>query len=153
MSRMERTLIIAKPDAVQRGLVGELIARFERRGLKIVGLKLLNVSVDLAQEHYKEHAGKPFFAGLVSYITGCPVVTMVVQGPNAIEIARATIGATNPVAAASGSIRGDLGVSIGRNLVHGSDGPESAAREVALFFNKDELLDYDRESDRWIFES
>ncbi|MBV8339805.1 MAG: nucleoside-diphosphate kinase [Candidatus Eremiobacteraeota bacterium] len=150
---MERTLIIAKPDAVQRGLVGELIARFERRGLKIVGLKLMNVNTALAQEHYKEHTGKPFFGGLVSYITGCPVVIMVVQGPNAIEIARATIGTTNPVAAASGSIRGDLSVSIGRNLVHGSDGPQSAEREVALFFKSDELLDYERSADRWIFES
>src|SRR6516225_4651945 len=147
---MERTLIIAKPDAVQRGLVGELIARFERRGLKIVGLKFTNVSTALAQEHYKEHTGKPFFAGLVSYITGCPVVMMVVQGPNAIEIARATIGATNPVAAASGSIRGDLGVSIGRNLVHGSDGAESAKREMALFFKSDELFEYDRWADPWI---
>jgi len=150
---MERTLILAKPDAVQRGLVGELITRFERRGLKIVGLKLMNVSTALAQEHYKEHVGKAFFKGLVDYITCCPVVAMVVQGPNAIEIARTTIGATNPVAAAPGSIRGDLGVSIGRNLVHGSDGPASAAREVSLFFKTDELFEYERGSDRWVLES
>jgi len=150
---MERTLILAKPDAVQRGLVGELITRFERRGLKIVGLKLTNVSTALAQEHYKEHVGKAFFKGLVDYITCCPVVAMVVQGPNAIEIARTTIGATNPVAAAPGSIRGDLGVSIGRNLVHGSDGPASAAREVSLFFKPDELFEYERGSDRWVLES
>ena len=150
---MERTLILAKPDAVQRGLVGELITRFERRGLKIVGLKLTNVSTALAQEHYKEHVGKAFFKGLVDYITCCPVVAMVVQGPNAIEIARTTIGSTNPVAAAPGSIRGDLGVSIGRNLVHGSDGPASAAREVSLFFKPDELFEYESGSDRWVLES
>jgi nucleoside-diphosphate kinase len=150
---MERTLILAKPDAVQRGLVGELITRFERRGLKIVGLKLMNVNTALAQEHYKEHVGKGFFKGLVEYITCCPVVAMVVQGPNAIEIARTTIGATNPVAAAPGSIRGDLGISIGRNLVHGSDGAASAAREVSLFFKPDELLDYERGIDRWMLES
>ena len=149
---MERTLILAKPDAVQRGLVGELIARFERRGLTIVGLKLINISKALAQEHYKEHVGKPFFQGLVDYITCCPVVAMVVQGPKAIEIARSTIGATNPAAAAPGSIRGDLAISIGRNLVHGSDGPASAEREVALFFKSDELLDYTRSVDQWILE-
>jgi nucleoside-diphosphate kinase len=150
---MERTLILAKPDAVQRGLVGELISRFERRGLKIVGLKLMSVSLSLAQEHYKEHVGKPFFQGLVDYITCCPVVAMVVQGPKAIELARTTIGATNPAAAAPGSIRGDLGVSIGRNLVHGSDGASSAAREVALFFKAEELSDYARGTDAWILES
>ena len=149
---MERTLILAKPDAVQRGLVGELISRFERRGLKIVGLKLMSVSKALAQEHYKEHVGKPFFQGLVDYITCCPVVAMVVQGPKAIELARTTIGATNPAAAAPGSIRGDLGVSIGRNLVHGSDGAASAEREVALFFGAEELSDYDRGADTWILE-
>jgi nucleoside-diphosphate kinase len=150
---MERTLILAKPDAVQRGLVGELISRFERRGLKIVGLKLMSVSKSLAQEHYKEHVGKPFFQGLVDYITCCPVVAMVVQGPKAIELARTTIGATNPAVAAPGSIRGDLGVSIGRNLVHGSDGAASAEREVALFFKAEELADYERGADIWILES
>ena len=150
---MERTLILAKPDAVQRGLVGELVARFERRGLQIVGLKLMHVTRALAHEHYKEHVGKPFFQGLVDYITCCPVVAMVVQGPNAIEIARTTIGATNPVTAAPGSIRGDLAISIGRNLIHGSDGPASAEREVQLFFKADELLDYERDTDSWILES
>ena len=149
---MERTLILAKPDAVQRGLVGELVARFERRGLKIVGLKLMNISKSMAQEHYKEHSGKPFFQGLVDYITCCPVVAMVVEGPSAIEIARSTIGATNPVAAAPGSIRGDLGISIGRNLVHGSDGAQSAAREISLFFKPDELFEYSRSADEWILE-
>ncbi|HXW52314.1 MAG TPA: nucleoside-diphosphate kinase [Candidatus Acidoferrales bacterium] len=149
---MERTLILAKPDALQRALVGEIVSRFERRGLRIVGMKLMRVSTALAQEHYKEHAGKPFFKGLVDYITTCPIVAMVVEGPRAIEIARASIGATNPAQAAPGSIRGDLGVSIGRNLVHGSDSVESAQREVALFFKPDELLDYARATDPWILE-
>jgi len=149
---MERTLILAKPDALQRALVGEIVSRFERRGLRIVGMKLMRVSTALAQEHYKEHAGKPFFKGLVDYITTCPIVAMVVEGPGAIEIARASIGATNPAQAAPGSIRGDLGVSIGRNLVHGSDSVESAQREVALFFKPDELLDYARATDPWILE-
>jgi len=149
---MERTLILAKPDALQRALVGEIVSRFERRGLRIVGMKLMRVSTALAQEHYKEHAGKPFFKGLVDYITTCPIVAMVVEGPRAIEIARASIGATNPAQAAPGSIRGDLGVSIGRNLVHGSDSVESAQREVALFFKPDELLVYARATDPWILE-
>jgi nucleoside-diphosphate kinase len=149
---MERTLILAKPDALQRGLVGEIIGRFERRGLQIVGLKLMNVNLALAQEHYKEHANKPFFKGLVDYITGCPVVAMVVQGPNAIDIARTTIGATNPAVAAPGSIRGDFGLSIGRNLIHGSDSAASAQREIALFFKSDELLGYARTADPWILE-
>ncbi len=149
---MERTLILAKPDAVQRGLVGELIRRFERRGLQIVGLKLMRVTNSVAQEHYKEHVGKPFFKGLVDYITSCPVVAMVVQGPNAVEIARSTIGATNPAAAAPGTIRGDLAVTIGRNLVHGSDSLGSAEREVKLFFNDSELESYPRSADPWILE-
>lgn len=150
---MERTLILAKPDAVQRGLVGELVARLERRGLRIAGLKLMRVSRETAQEHYQEHAAKPFFAGLVDYITACPIVALAMEGPNAVEITRATIGATNPANAAPGSIRGDLAVSIGRNLIHGSDSSASAKRELALFFNADELFDYDRGSERWIFES
>jgi nucleoside-diphosphate kinase len=149
---MERTLILIKPDAVQRGLVGELISRFERRGLQIVGLKLTIISKTMAQEHYKEHVGKAFFASLVDYITCCPVAAMVAQGPNAVEIARATIGATNPANAAPGSIRGDLAVSIGRNLAHGSDSIASAEREVSLFFQPDELLSYARSSDQWILE-
>jgi nucleoside-diphosphate kinase len=150
---MERTLILVKPDAVQRGLIGEIIARFEDRGLQIIGLKLMNVNQALAKEHYKEHAGKPFFDSLVRYITCCPVVVMVVQGPAAIDIARTTIGATNPATAVPGSIRGDLAISIGRNLVHGSDSAASAQREVALFFKDDELIEYSRTADRWIDES
>lgn len=149
---MERTLILAKPDAVQRGLIGEIIARFERRGLQIVGLKLVDVSTPLAKKHYREHIGKPFFAGLVEYITSAPVVAMVVEGPDAVEICRATIGATNPVAAAPGSIRGDYAVAVGRNLVHGSDTVDSAEREIELFFKSSEIFAYPRSLATWILE-
>lgn len=149
---MERTLILVKPDGVQRGLVGELIARFERRGLQIVGLKLVSVSPALAKTHYKEHAGKPFFKSLVDYITSCPIVAMVVEGPKAIELCRATIGATDPLAATPGSIRGDYGAMVGRNLVHGSDSARAAAREIKLFFRPSELHRYDRSLTRWISE-
>jgi nucleoside-diphosphate kinase len=150
---MERTLILAKPDAVQRGLVGEIIARIERRGLKIVGLKLVKVSKELAAAHYEEHRDKAFFQSLIDYITWCPIAAMVVEGPDAIEIARSTIGSTNPVVAAPGSIRGDLGVSVSRNLVHASDGPASAEREVKLFFKSDELFQYKRVADLWMLGS
>jgi nucleoside-diphosphate kinase len=150
---MERTLILAKPDALQRSLVGELIARFERRGLQIVGLKLMRVSPQLAQEHYKEHKGKAFFQGLVAYITSTPIVALVLEGPAAVEICRNTIGATDPVSAAAGSIRGDLALTVGRNLVHGSDSAASAEREVALFFDKAELLAYDRDMTPWMRET
>ncbi len=149
---MERTLILAKPDAVQRGLIGEIVGRFERRGLQIVGMKLMQVRTELAREHYKEHVGKPFFNGLVEYITSTPVVAMVIEGPNAVEICRATIGATNPVNAAPGSIRGDFGMQVGRNLVHGSDSAESGKRESALFFKDTELVTYERSTQRWITE-
>jgi len=147
---MERTLILAKPDAVQRGLVGEIIARLERRGLKIIGLKLVKVSKELAEAHYEEHRNKPFFQSLIDYITWCPIAAMVVEGPQAIEIARSTIGSTSPAAAAPGSIRGDLSVSVSRNLVHGSDSPASAEREVKLFFTSDELFQYKRVADLWM---
>ncbi len=149
---MERTLIIVKPDGVQRGLVGEIIGRLERRGLKLVGMKLMQVTNELAQTHYAEHVGKPFFEGLVSYITSSPVVVMVFEGKKAIETARNTIGATNPANATPGTIRGDLAVEIGRNLIHGSDGPESAAREISIFFKPEELLSYSRATDQWIME-
>jgi nucleoside-diphosphate kinase len=149
---LERTLILVKPDGVQRGLVGEIIARFERRGLQIVGLKFLRVSKTLAREHYQEHVGKPFFKGLVEYITGTPIAAMVVEGPNAVELCRTTIGATNPVAATPGSIRGDFGVDVGRNLVHGSDSARSAKREIKLFFKAAELHAYNRSMSRWIVE-
>ncbi|MBV8282022.1 MAG: nucleoside-diphosphate kinase [Candidatus Eremiobacteraeota bacterium] len=149
---MERTLILVKPDGVQRALVGEIIARFERRGLQIVALKFVSMSNALAEEHYQEHVGKPFFRGLVDYITSCPIVAMVVEGPKAIEVCRATIGATDPLAATPGSIRGDYGATVARNLVHGSDGPQAAAREIDLFFNTSELHGYERSLTRWITE-
>ncbi len=149
---MERTLIIIKPDAVQRGLIGEIITRFERRGLRIAALKLMQIDETLARRHYAVHEGKPFYEPLIRYITSSPVVVMVLEGPNAIEAARRTMGATNPVEAAPGTIRADFGMEIGRNLVHGSDGPETAQFEVPLFFSEEEILSYQRENDRWIFE-
>lgn len=148
---MERTFIILKPDAVQRGLVGEIIARFERRGLKIVGMKFLQVSDALARQHYAVHAERPFFTGLIAYITSSPVVAMVVEGTSAIAIVRNTVGATKPAEATPGSIRADFGLEIGRNLVHASDGPETAATEIALWFGE-ELVAWERATDRWIFE-
>ncbi len=149
---MERTLILVKPDAVQRGLIGEVLGRLEARGLRIVGLRLMHVDESLARRHYAEHDGKPFFAGLVDYITSSPLVAAVLEGPGAIAAARQTMGATRPTEAAPGTIRGDLGLEVGRNLVHGSDGPESAAREIALFFGEEPLPSWDRDTDRWIFE-
>jgi len=137
---MERTLIIAKPDAVQRGLTGEIIRRFEQRGLRIVGLKFMSVSRTLAEQHYDVHRGKPFFEGLVTYMSSSPVVVMALEGTNAIQAARATIGATKPNEAAPGSIRGDLALEIGRNLVHGSDSVENAQTELALWFTSEELI-------------
>ena len=149
---MERTLILVKPDAVQRGLIGEVLGRLEARGLRIVGLRLMHVDEALARRHYAEHDGKPFFAGLVDYITSSPLVAAVLEGPDAIAAARQTMGATRPTEAAPGTIRGDLGLEVGRNLVHGSDGPESAAREIALFFGEEPLPSWNRDTDRWIFE-
>jgi len=149
---VERTLILVKPDGVQRALAGEIIARFERRGLLVVGLKMMRVSNALAKRHYREHVGKPFYRGLVDYITSAPLVAMVVEGPNAVELCRATIGATNPLAADAGTIRGDLAIAIGRNLVHGSDSVKSAKREIKLFFKASELVSYQRSLSRWILE-
>ena len=131
---MERTLILVKPDAFERGLTGEVIARFERKGLAIVALKRMDVARDTAEDHYAEHREKPFFGELVDFITGGPVVAMVLEGHEAVSAARQVIGATNPVEAAPGSIRGDLGLEVQTNLVHGSDSPESGAHETALFF-------------------
>jgi nucleoside-diphosphate kinase len=131
---MDRTLILVKPDAFARGLTGELIARFERKGLRIAALKHMRVTRELAEQHYGEHEGKPFFADLVEFITGGPLVAMVLEGHDAVRAARQVIGATDPLEAAPGSIRGDFGLLVGENLVHGSDSPESAAREAALFF-------------------
>jgi nucleoside-diphosphate kinase len=149
---LERTLVIVKPDAVQRGLIGKIISRFEQRGLRIVGMKLIHIDEALAKRHYAIHEGKPFYEPLIRYITSSPVVVMVLEGNRAIEIVRRTMGATNPVESAPGTIRADFGLEIGRNLVHGSDGPETAAFEVPLFFSEKELLSYDRDVDHWIFE-
>lgn len=149
---IERTLIIIKPDGVQRGLVGEILNRLERRGLKIVGLDFRTIDEATASTHYGEHQGKPFYKGLIEYITSGPVVMGVLEGPDAVAVTRTTMGATNPVNAAPGTIRGDLGVMTGRNLIHGSDSPESAAREVSLFFGGRDLAGWSRETDRWILE-
>jgi nucleoside-diphosphate kinase len=149
---VERTLVIIKPDGVQRQLIGPIITRLERRGLKLVALKLIQVSDDLAREHYAVHKGKPFYEPLIQYITSAPVVVMIVEGPNAIEVTRNTMGATNPVNASPGTIRADYGLEIGRNLVHGSDGPETAAAEIALWFDQSEILSYQRDVDAWILE-
>ena len=149
---MERTLVLIKPDAMQRGLATEILHRLERRGLRIVGLKLLQVDRALAERHYGEHVGKPFYEGLVGYITSFPIIAAVFEGTGAVEAVRATMGKTNPREAAPGTIRGDFGLEIGRNLVHGSDSVDSAAREVALFFKPDELLNVQRDVDPWVFE-
>lgn len=148
---MERTLVILKPDAVQRGLVGEIISRLERRGLKIIAMKMARLSEEIARRHYAIHEGKPFFEGLIAYITSAPVVLMVLEGPRAIEVVRATMGATDPAKAAPGTIRADLALTVDRNLVHGSDGPETAASEIALFFREDELLQYSLDTERWLW--
>ncbi len=149
---MERTLVLVKPDGVQRGLIGEVIGRLERRGLKLVGLKLMQVSDELARRHYGEHVDRPFFPGLVRFITSSPVVAMAWEADGAVDAVRNTMGTTNPASALPGTVRGDLGIDIGRNLVHGSDSPESAGRELDLFFDAAELLDYDRSTDPWIKE-
>ncbi len=149
---MEKTLVIVKPDGVQRGLIGEIVTRLERRGLKILALKLMTIPEATARQHYGVHEGKPFFEGLVQYITSGPVVMMVLEGKKAIETVRSTVGATNPAAAAPGTIRGDLAVEIGRNLIHASDSPESADHEVKLFFGDEALASWNRASDAWISE-
>jgi nucleoside-diphosphate kinase len=131
---MDRTLILVKPDAFERGLTGEIIARFERKGLRIVALQHMTMSADMAKQHYAEHEGKPFFGELVEFITSGPLVAMVLEGDQAVAAARQVIGATNPIEAAPGSIRGDFAIAVGQNMVHGSDSPESAQREAALFF-------------------
>ena len=149
----ERTLALVKPDGVQRGLGGIIISRLEARGLRIVAMKMIHISKDMAMKHYGVHQGKPFFDGLVEFITSGPVIAMVLEGRSAVEMARSTMGVTDPLKAQPGTIRGDLAVDIGRNLVHGSDSPETAAQEIALFFSPDEVLSYGRDVDRWITES
>jgi nucleoside-diphosphate kinase len=148
---MERTFIIIKPDAVQRGLVGEILHRFERRGLKIVALRMKQVDQDLARRHYAEHEGKGFFNGLITYITSAPVVALVVEGTGAVASVRQMVGATKPGEAAPGTIRADFGLEIGRNLVHASDKVETAVHEIALWFG-DDLVGWERSEDPWVFE-
>lgn len=149
---MERTLIIVKPDAVQRGLTGEIIRRFETRGLRIIGMKFMSISRELAEKHYDVHRERPFFADLVNYITSAPVAVIALEGTGAVAAARMTIGATKPAESVPGSIRGDFGMEVGRNLVHGSDSVENGQIEVANFFSDDELVSWSRDTDRWIFE-
>jgi nucleoside-diphosphate kinase len=149
---VERTLIIVKPDGVQRGLVGQVLGRFETRGFKLAGLKLMHISRSLAERHYAEHQGKPFYEGLVAFITSAPVVVGVVEGPGVVAIARAMMGATNPANADVGTIRGDFAVTMSYNVIHGSDSIASAEREIALFFDPSELLDYRRATDSWVMD-
>ncbi|MDE0608834.1 MAG: nucleoside-diphosphate kinase [Anaerolineaceae bacterium] len=149
---MERTLIIIKPDAVQRGLCGDILGRLERRGLRIIGMKFMQISRDLAERHYAVHEGKPFHDGLIEYISSSPVAVIALEGRDAVAAARVTIGATNPAAAAAGTIRGDLALEVGFNLVHGSDSVENGREEVNRFFAADELQHWTRAIDRWIFE-
>lgn len=149
---MERTLVIIKPDGVQRGLVGPIITRLERRGLRLAAMKLMQITPELASRHYSVHKGKPFYQPLIDFITSGPVVVAVIEGRNAIDVVRKTMGATNPAAAEPGTIRADFGLEIGRNLVHGSDGPDTAGFEIPLFFDEDEILSYERAVDGWINE-
>jgi len=147
---IERTLVLVKPDGVQRLLVGRILARYEERGLKLVAMKLMRVDRDLAERHYAIHREKPFYRGLVDFITSAPLVAAVLEGPNAIAIVRAMNGATRPHEAEPGSIRGDFAVETAQNLVHASDSPETAASELEMWFSVDELLDYERDVDRWV---
>jgi len=150
---VERTLVLVKPDGVQRGLVGEVIARLEKRGLKMIGGKFLQVSQELAEQHYAIHKGKPFYDGLVKYITSAPVMAMAWEGPAAVAAVRQTMGATRPTEAAPGTIRHDFALTIGRNLTHASDSPENGVKEIDLWFRPEELVSWDRPTDSWIFEN
>ena len=149
---MEQTLVLVKPDGVERGLIGEVIARLERRGLRLVAAKFMNVSKSLAETHYAIHKGKPFYEGLISYITSAPVMAMVWEGPNAVAAVRQTMGATRPTEAAPGTLRHDFALEVGRNLTHASDEPANAEKEIALWFKPEDLVNWKREVDRWIFE-
>jgi nucleoside-diphosphate kinase len=149
---MEQTLVLVKPDGVQRGLIGEIIGRLERRGLRLVAARFIQVSQELAETHYAIHKGKPFYDGLIKYITSAPVMAMVWDGPNAVAAVRQTMGATRPIEAAPGTIRHDFALEVGRNLTHASDTVENGEKEVALWFLPAELLDWKRDTDRWIIE-
>jgi len=151
MSR-ERTFVMVKPDAVQRGLVGEVVSRIEDRGLKLIAMKLLVPSREQGEEHYAEHEDEPFYDDLVGFITGGPAVPMVVEGENAISVVRDMIGATDPAEAAPGTVRGDLALDIGRNCVHAADAPETAEREIAIYFDDDEVESYERNDETWLYE-
>jgi len=148
---MEKTFIMVKPDGVQRGLIGEVVKRFEKKGFTLVGAKLMQISNSLAEEHYGEHKERPFFGELVEFITSGPVFAMVWEGENVISVARNMIGATNPAEANPGSIRGDLAVTVGKNIIHGSDSPESAEREINLFFTNEEQVNYEKQANAWIY--
>ena len=148
---MERSLVLIKPDAIQRGLAGEIVSRFEKKGLKIMAMKMLRMDKALAQRHYAVHEGKAFFDSLVGFITSSPVIAIVFQGKNAVEVIRQMMGETDPAKARCGTIRGDLGIDIGHNLVHGSDSPENASKEINLFFSPEEVCSYDRELDKWVY--
>lgn len=148
---MERSLVLIKPDAIQRGLAGEIVYRLERKGLKIVAMKMLRMDIDLAERHYAVHRGKPFFDGLVDFITSSPLIAIVLQGENAVQLIRQMMGETDPAKASSGTIRGDFGIDVAHNLIHGSDSSENASREIDLFFSAGEILDYDRQLDVWIY--
>ena len=149
---MERTLIIVKPDGVQRGLIGTVLSRFEQRGLKLIGLKLIQITPELAEQHYGVHKGKPFYPGLLQYITSGPVVVGVIEGPKAISIVRTMMGSTNAAEAAPGTIRGDYALEVSFNIIHGSDSPETAAFEINLYFKPDELVNYQLTADQWVLE-
>tara|TARA_Y100001001_G_C7830397_1_gene246779 strand:+ start:28 stop:477 length:450 start_codon:yes stop_codon:yes gene_type:complete len=149
---LEKTLVLVKPDGVQRGLVGKIISRLENKGFRLAALKLMNVSRKLAEEHYGEHVDKPFFGNLVRFITSSPIVAMAIEGENAVQVVRTTMGLTNPQEASPGTIRGDFALTIGMNLIHGSDSGESAVRELDLFFGPSEILEYSRDVERWIIE-
>ncbi|MDR0911708.1 MAG: nucleoside-diphosphate kinase [Methanobrevibacter sp.] len=149
---VEKSFVMMKPDAVSRRLMGKILSRFEEKGLKIVAIKLLQISKALAEEHYGEHKEKPFFNSLIDYITSAPSLAMVIEGDDAISVIRKIVGATNPKEADLGTIRGDYAMDMGRNIIHASDAPESAKREIALFFNEDEVIDYDISDNSWIYE-
>lgn len=149
---MERTYLMIKPDGVERGLCGEIVARFEKRGLKLIAMKFMQIPKDVAENHYGEHKGKKFYDSLISYITSGPVLAMVWEGENAIAICRGMMGKTNPLDSAPGTIRGDFAMVTGMNIIHGSDSPESAAREISIFFKPSELMSYQRTVDKWIYE-
>ncbi|MDC3413052.1 nucleoside-diphosphate kinase [Terrihalobacillus insolitus] len=148
---MEQTFLMVKPDGVQRNLIGEIVTRFERKGFKLAGAKLMNISKETAEQHYQEHNDKPFFGELVSFITSAPVFAMVWEGENVIATARQMMGKTNPQEALPGTIRGDYGLTVGKNIIHGSDAPESAKREIDLFFNETEIVEFEKNGHNWVY--